>query len=134
MATTGADDERERADYASPPSVRLDRWLWAARVFHSRSLAAQACSGGKVGVNGGSAKAHKAVRIGDLIEVTLANGKRRLRILQTAERRGPAPVARQLYEDLTPPPPPKIDLPAAPRRAGRPTKRERRQLDRFRGW
>lgn len=116
------------------PAVRLDRWLWAARVFHSRSLAAEACSGGKVEVNERGAKPHKAVRAGDLIEVTTERGKRRLRILQVAEKRGPAAVARLLYDDLTPPPPPKVEMPYEPRRIGRPTKRERRQLDRLRGW
>ncbi len=103
-------------------------------MFHSRSLAAEACNGGKVDVNGRSVKPHKAVRPTDLVEVTLPQGKRRLRVLQTAERRGPAAVARQLYKDLTPPPPPKLEIPPAPRRLGRPTKRERRQLDRLRGW
>lgn len=118
-----------------PDSVRLDRWLFAARAYRSRSLAAQACDGGKVAVNGASAKAHKLIRPGDLLHITVEHGKRQLRVVEVAERRGPAAVARTLYEDLTPPPPPQPFDAFVPRRergAGRPTKRERRQLDRFR--
>jgi ribosome-associated heat shock protein Hsp15 len=114
-------------------ATRIDRWLWAARAFRSRSLAAQACDGGKVTVNGVSAKPHKLVRAGDLIEITTVGGKRRWRVSDVAERRGPAPVARALYEDLTPPSPRQPVDPGMPRRergAGRPTKRERRQFDR----
>lgn len=116
-------------------STRVDRWLWAARAFKSRSLAQQACEGGKVRVNDAGAKPHKAVRAGDLIEISTSDGTRRWRVLELAERRGPASVARTLYEDLTPPPVPEPVDPFLPRRergAGRPTKRERRQLDRFR--
>ena len=121
---------------ASAPlaTARIDRWLWAARAFRSRSLAAAACHGGKVTVNDTTAKPHKLVRQGDLIEISATGGKRLWRVTDVAERRGPAAVARTLYEDLTPPPPPDpIDVNAMPRRergAGRPTKRERRQLDR----
>jgi ribosome-associated heat shock protein Hsp15 len=115
-------------------AVRIDRWLWAARAFRSRSQAAQACDGGKVTINGSSAKPHKLVRPGDLIEITVSGGKRRWRLREIAERRGPAAVARALYDDLTPPPAPE-PVDAFPRRvrgSGRPTKRERRQLDRLR--
>lgn len=115
--------------------VRLDRWLWAARLFRSRSLAAAGCEGGKAEVNGQRAKPHRLVRVGDLIEVTTVGGRRRLRVRGTAERRGPAAAARELYEDLTPPPPPREERVEPPARrargAGRPTKRERRQLERF---
>ena len=116
-------------------SVRVDRWLWAARVFRSRSLAAEACDGGKVVVNGNAAKAHKLVRPADEIEITLSGGKRTLKVRGTAERRGPASVARLLYDDLTPPKPPEPPKDPSLWResgSGRPTKRERRQLDRLR--
>jgi ribosome-associated heat shock protein Hsp15 len=114
-------------------AVRLDRWLWAARLFRSRSLAAEACDGGRVDVNGTTAKPHKQIRPGDRVNVTLPAGKRELRVSATAERRGPASVARQLYVDLTPPKPP-AEPPASWRYAGggRPTKRDRRQLQRLR--
>jgi ribosome-associated heat shock protein Hsp15 len=116
-------------------SVRADRWLWAARLFKTRALAAAACSGGKVEVNDQRAKPARLLRAGDLLRVTLPAGRRVVRILGLAERRGPAPTARALYDDLTPPALPRVRTsPAAyrPPGAGRPTKRERRQLDRLR--
>ena len=117
-------------------SVRLDRWLWAARVFKTRSVAADACDGGKVDVNEQSAKPAKALRPGDVVRVTLPQGRRRiLKVAALDDRRGSATVARALYEDLTPPEPPRPRWAAPPLRtpgAGRPTKRERRALNRLR--
>lgn len=119
-----------------PASLRVDKWLWAARFFKTRSLAAAACAGGRVDVNDEAAKPARLVRPGDLIRVTLPRGKRIARVLGLSGRRGPAPEARQLYEDLTPPALPRIRRappPFRPPGAGRPTKRERRQIDRLRG-
>ena len=119
-------------------SVRLDKWLWAARVFKTRSLAATACDGGKVDVNAASAKPARALRPGDTVRVTLPQGRHRvLKVLALGDRRGSAAVARGLFEDLTPPEPPRIRLAPPPRReagAGRPTKQDRRALDRLRTW
>lgn len=115
--------------------VRIDKWLWAARFFKSRSLAAAACAGGKVDVSGNSAKPAKLVRPGDLLRITLPLGKKLIKVLALSDRRGPALRAQLLYEDLTPPPPPEpIPTPPAvyrPRGAGRPTKRERRLIERL---
>jgi ribosome-associated heat shock protein Hsp15 len=117
-------------------SVRLDKWLWAARVFKTRSVAADACDGGKVDVNEQSAKPAKVLRPGDVVRVTLPQGRRRiLKVAALDDRRGSATVARTLYEDLTPPESPRPRWGAPPRRtpgAGRPTKRERRALNRLR--
>jgi len=117
-------------------SVRLDKWLWAARVFKTRSLAAGACDGGKVDVNDQAAKPARALRQGDRLRVSLPQGRRRiLKVAALGDRRGPAAAARALFEDLTPPEPPRARLAPPPRRepgAGRPTKRERRQIDRLR--
>ena len=122
----------------SAQSIRIDKWLWAARVFKTRSLAATACDGGKVDVNDQAVKPAKALRAGDLIRVTLPHGRHRvLKVSALDDRRGPPAVARTLYEDLTPPEPPRARLAPPPMRlpgAGRPTKRERRQLDHLRGW
>jgi len=119
-------------------SVRIDRWLWAARLFKSRTLAAHACHGGKVDVNSQAAKAGKMVRAGDTVEVTIPEARRILKVLALGERRGSAVVARTLYEDLTPPPPPRAErIPPPihrPPGLGRPTKRQRRQLSRLREW
>jgi ribosome-associated heat shock protein Hsp15 len=120
---------------ATLQAVRADKWLWAARLFPSRALAAQACAGGKLEVNGHVAKASRLLRPGDALRVTLRSGRRILRVAALADRRGPAAVARTLYDDLTPPEAPRIrTAPPALRLpgAGRPTKRERRLLDRLR--
>jgi ribosome-associated heat shock protein Hsp15 len=121
----------------STPTTRVDRWLWAARAFKSRSQAAEACDGGKVTVNDTSAKPHKLVRSGDEVAFTTPVGKRIWKVVALAERRGPASVARGLYEDLTPPPPPEpVADPYLPHReagSGRPTKRDRRQMRKFFG-
>jgi len=118
--------------------VRIDKWLWAARFFKSRTLAAAACNGGKVDVNGDAAKPSKAVRPGDLLQVTLPRGKRIVRVIELAERRGSGSEAAHLYDDLTPPPPPREERLAPPvyrpPGAGRPTKRARRRIDRLSGW
>jgi ribosome-associated heat shock protein Hsp15 len=119
-------------------SVRVDKWLWAARVFKTRGLATDACDGGKVDVNEQAAKPAKALRPGDVLRVSLPQGRRRiLKVAALGERRGSAAVARALFEDLTPPEPPRSRLAPPPRRApgaGRPTKRERRDIDRLRSW
>lgn len=118
--------------------MRIDRWLWAARVFKTRSLAAHACDGGKVDVNAQAAKPAKALRPGDVVRVTLPQGRRRiLKVAALDERRGPPAVARRLFEDLTPPEPRQPRWAPPPRRepgTGRPTKRERRDIDRLRNW
>jgi ribosome-associated heat shock protein Hsp15 len=116
--------------------MRVDKWLWAARFFKSRTLAAQACGGGKVDVNDEAARPARVLRVGDLVQVTLPGGRRIARVLALTERRGPASAARGLYEDLTPPAPPREQRAPAVYRlpgAGRPTKRERRAIDRLRG-
>ena len=115
--------------------MRLDKWLWAARFFKSRTLAAAACDGGKVDLNEQAAKPSRAVRPGDLLRITLPRGKRIVRVALLSDRRGPGGQAVLLYEDLTPPPPPREArlLPPVirPRGLGRPTKRERRLIDRL---
>jgi ribosome-associated heat shock protein Hsp15 len=123
---------------ASLDSIRVDKWLWAARVFKTRSQASVACDGGKVDVNDEAAKPARQVRAGDRITVTLPRGRRRiLKVAGVGDRRGSAEIAKILFEDLTPP------EPARPRQArppwrvpgtGRPTKRERRDIERLRGW
>ena len=121
----------------TPAALRIDKWLWAARAFKTRSLAANACDGGKVDINGDAAKPAKPVRAGDRVEITTPVGRRILKVTALSERRGPAAAARALYDDLTPPAPPRARQPKPPYRppgAGRPTKRERRQTDRLRGW
>ncbi len=118
--------------------VRIDKWLWAARIFKSRTLASAACAGGKVDLNDQAAKPSRAVKPGDRVEVTLPRGRKVLRVVELSERRGPAASAAAMYEDLSPPPPPKEERVPPPvyraRGLGRPTKRERRSIDRLAGW
>jgi ribosome-associated heat shock protein Hsp15 len=116
--------------------MRLDKWLWAARFYKSRSLAHAACEGGKVDVNAQASKPSRTIRPGDRVELTLGEWRREVVIKALADRRGPAAEARALYEDLSPPPP-RVQRPlravARGPGLGRPTKRERRLHDRLRG-
>ena len=115
-------------------SVRIDKWLWAARMYKHRSQATRACAGGHVKLNGQTAKASRPVKAGDSVEAVTADGRRRvLEVLALSDKRGPAPVAQTLYADHSPPPPPRSpwDQIIRERGAGRPTKRDRRQLERL---
>ena len=114
--------------------LRLDKWLWAARFFRSRSQATAACDGGKVDVNEQAAKPARLVRSGDLVRITQRDGPRIVRVLVVSDRRGSGTDAAALYEDLTPPRPREARLAPPLYRApgsGRPTKRDRRLLDRL---
>jgi ribosome-associated heat shock protein Hsp15 len=77
--------------------ARIDKWLWAARMFKTRSAATQAVLGGRVQVNGMRVKPSKEVRVGDTVDVTVRSAKRTIEIADVAERRGPAAVAASLY-------------------------------------
>jgi ribosome-associated heat shock protein Hsp15 len=120
--------------------VRVDRWLWAARLAKTRPLAAEAVKGGRVEVNGQRVKPSKDVRPGDRLEVTIGQIKRVVVILGTAERRGPATEAALLYEETPESIAAREQFVAerrmaampAPERGGRPTKRDRRRLDKRR--
>ena len=117
--------------------LRLDKWLWQARFFKTRGLSAKQVSGGHVRVNATRVtKPAHAVGPGDVLTFSQARRVRVVRILALGERRGPATEAATLYEDLSPPAPPR-DLPEAPapkyEGKGRPTKRDRRKLDLKRG-
>jgi ribosome-associated heat shock protein Hsp15 len=112
---------------------RLDKWLWCARLVKTRTLAARLIEGGKVRINGERAlKVSRHVRHGDVVTGT-GPGPARLfvvRVLAEAERRGPAPIARSLYEDLTPEAPLSADAARIDAHRGkRPTKRDRRRLE-----
>jgi ribosome-associated heat shock protein Hsp15 len=126
-------------DDAAPSStaVRIDKWLWAARMFKTRSAASTACTAGHVKIDGESVKASKAVKPGDRIDVVTPGGLRNLEVVAIGERRGPAAVALTLYVDHTPPPPPKEERAFEGIRdpgTGRPTKKQLRELRKLRGW
>jgi len=116
---------------------RIDKWLWHARVVRTRSAAAALVDGGLVRVNSERVtQPSRPVRPSDVITVALDRSVRILKVTGYAERRGSATDARGLFEDLTPLPEPQAKDPAAGARdngTGRPTKRERREIDRLRG-
>lgn len=119
---------------------RIDKWLFFARVAKSRTLGAKLAQGGHVRVNGTKISlASHEVRPGDVLTVTLPRRVIVYKVIDCGARRGPAPEARLLYEDHSPPPPPKpdsaLDRVFGKREpgAGRPTKKERRALDKLTG-
>lgn len=113
--------------------VRIDSWLWAVRVYRTRSAATTACRAGHVRVNGDRIKAAQTVKPGDEVRVRIFGFDRILVVRQTLAKRVGAPVAATAYEDRTPPREPVALLGVRDRGAGRPTKRERREIDRLRG-
>src|SRR6202047_3263208 len=121
--------------------VRMDKWLWAARFFKTRSLAGRACELGRIESNGQPAKAAREVRVGDLLRVKNPSGEFQIEVLALSEMRGPAPVAQALYRETEASRELRLKL-AEERKAmphfeaareGKPSKRDRRELDRFRG-
>ncbi|CCQ75535.1 RNA-binding S4 domain-containing protein [Magnetospira sp. QH-2] len=126
------------------PSLRVDKWLWQARFFKSRTLAGKFVQTGKLHMDGETVtKAHHLVRPGDVLTFPQGPHMRVIQILALGTRRGPAPEARTLYEDLAPPQPkakpgdnPDLPAPVALRErgSGRPTKTQRRALDKLREW
>ncbi|MEE1619157.1 RNA-binding S4 domain-containing protein [Brachybacterium sp. J153] len=118
-----------------PTSVRLDVWLWSARLMPTRSAATAACRAGHVRRNGEPVKAAQRIVVGDELRIRTAGRERIVVVTMILVKRVGAPVARTAYVDHSPEPPPQLAA-APPRRdrgSGRPTKRERRALDRLRG-
>ncbi len=121
-------------------AIRIDKWLWAARFFKTRSLATDAVDGGKVKLNGERCKPARNLQIGDLLDIDNGHNTWQVQIAGLSAQRGPAPVARKLYEE-TEAGLQKRQLDTEQRQLyaepgadikGRPTKRDRRQLDRSR--
>lgn len=124
-------------------SLRLDKWLWSARFYKTRSLAVEEISKGRVSVNGAAVKPAREVRAGDLIQLRQGPVERTVQVLGLSAQRGPAPVAQKLYEETAASvaareqaaeqrrlaPEPALSL-----SEGRPTKRDRRHIERNRDW
>jgi ribosome-associated heat shock protein Hsp15 len=122
-------------------SVRMDKWLWAARFFKTRALAARACELGRIQSNGQPAKPAREVRIGDMLRLTNDGGDFQVEVLLLSEVRGPASVAQTLYRETEASRELRAKV-AAERKAmmqfeqlpeGKPSKRDRREIIRFRG-
>lgn len=127
--------DRSAAQRLAVTTVRADVWLWSVRLYPSRSAATAACRGGHVRRDGEPLKASQRIEVGEELRVRSPGRERIVEVRVLLGKRVGAPIARLAYEDRTPPPPPQL-LAAPPRRdrgAGRPTKRERRALDRLRG-
>jgi len=114
--------------------VRVDKWLWAIRKYKTRTLAGSACNAGNVRINGVVVKASTKVKTGDEVRALTPGGRKILKVLGLAEKRGPASLAVSLFEDLTPPEPKEIAAPRFERGSGRPTKKDRRKITKLRGW
>ena len=120
--------------------VRMDKWLWAARFFKTRSLAGRACELGRIESNGQPAKAAREVRVGDLLRVKNPSGEFQIEVLALSEMRGPAAVAQKLYRETEASRELRIKLaeerkampPVETTREGKPSKRDRREIARLR--
>lgn len=122
-------------------SVRMDKWLWAARFFKTRALAARACELGRVLSNGQPVKSAREVKVGNLLQIKTEGGDFHVEVLQLSEVRGPASIAQTLYQEteesratrqmLAEARKTMMDFTPAPK--GRPSKRDRRKIIQFRG-
>jgi ribosome-associated heat shock protein Hsp15 len=121
--------------------VRIDKWLWAARFFKTRSLASKACELGRIESNGQGVKPSREVRVGELLRVKNESGDFQVEVLRLSEMRGPAPVAQTLYRETEASRELRLKLAEErkampyfePTREGKPSKRDRRRIERLRG-
>jgi ribosome-associated heat shock protein Hsp15 len=124
-----------------PAETRIDKWLWAARFYKTRSQATEAVAGGKVEVNGDGAKPSKSVKPGDRVRIRLGPVEYLLTVKAIGERRGSAPAAQALYEESADSAARREKIAAQRRFAappayeekGKPSKKDRREMDRWRG-
>jgi ribosome-associated heat shock protein Hsp15 len=122
-------------------TVRIDKWLWASRFFKTRALAQKSCEMGRIVSNGHTAKASRDVRVGDMLGIKIEAGEFEVEVLALSEMRGPATVAQTLYRETEASRELRLKLAAEQKAlaqlegapAERPSKRDRRQINRFRG-
>src|SRR5689334_746851 len=134
--TAAAVAAAEAAGPSNGESVRIDSWIWSVRLVKTRSMGAAACRGGHVRVNGERVKPPHNVRVGDEVRLRHEGRERIVVVKRLIRKRVGAPVAVQCYIDNSPPPPPREAVAPAgvrDRGAGRPTKRDRREMERLRG-
>jgi ribosome-associated heat shock protein Hsp15 len=113
--------------------TRIDSWLWAVRLLKTRGLAAKACRAGHVQINGERAKPAAPVKVGDTVRARVGERERIVEVTRLLHTRVGADIAATCYTDNSPPPPPRDPLDRRFPGAGRPTKRDRRLIDRTRG-
>ena len=119
-------------------SIRIDKWLWAVRLFKTRTQAADACKGGKVKINNQSAKASREIKVDEIIEIQLPNIKRKIKVIKVVKNRVAAKFVIDLMEDLTPKEEyerlemmHQINSEKRDRGIGRPTKKDRRIISKL---
>lgn len=120
----------------APGIVRVDSWTWSVRLFKTRSAAATACRAGHVRVNGAAVKPARPLVVGDEVRVRVDGFERIVEVTRLINKRVGPPVAAECMIDKSPPRPPREAIPGIPLRdrgAGRPTKRDRREIERLRG-
>lgn len=117
----------------SEETVRADVWIWSVRLLKTRSIATEACRGGHVRVNDQRVKPASVVRVGDEVRIRHDGRERIVTVRRIIRKRVGASVAVECYTDDSPPPPPRVPVAVRERGAGRPTKRERRELERLYG-
>ena len=124
------------------PAIRIDKWLWAARFFKTRVLAQKSCEMGRIEANSHIAKPARDVRIGDMLKIKSEGGDFEVEVMELSQMRGPAAVAQKLYRETEASRERRTELAAAQKAlqqlegfvpAARPSKRDRRQINRFRG-
>jgi ribosome-associated heat shock protein Hsp15 len=123
----------------SPPEVRIDKWLWAVRLYKTRTVAAQACRGGHVSISGESVKPSRSVRIGEIIRARTGDLNKTVKVTGLTEHRVGAKLVENFLEDQTPASEylraaqdrQQIQVPTRPKGSGRPTKKERRDLEKL---
>lgn len=123
---------------SNPNEARLDKWLWAVRIYKTRTLAADACKNGRIAINGAQAKPSRSVKVGDEVSVRKAPVTYTFRVLQTIEKRVGAKLIPEILENITPPEQYEVlemsrisGFVDRARGTGRPTKKDRRALDEF---
>lgn len=123
---------------SNPNEARLDKWLWAARIYKTRTLAADACKNGRIAINGAQAKPSRSVKVGDEVSVRKAPVTYTFRVLQTIEKRVGAKLIPEILENITPPEQYEVlemsrisGFVDRARGTGRPTKKDRRALAEF---
>ena len=135
MGRVNARDARDAGDARGEAvTVRVDAWLWSIRICSTRSEATAACRGGHVKINGHAAKAAQLLKIGDRVTCYSHERHRDVEVVRLLSKRVGAPVAVECYVDHSPPSPPRDpSIALFPQGSGRPTKRDRRGIDRLRG-
>ena len=122
-------------------SIRIDKWLWVIRIFKTRSQASEACNGGKVKIDGHNAKPSREIRVNDIIDIQQSGSRKTVKVLKIHKNRVAAKLVPDIMQDLTPPEEyerlemiRQLNIEKRERGAGRPTKKDRRNISKLKGF